>query len=263
MKESFIIDAHMHVGPPGVFFAPQYNAEHFIALMDKLNFRYAVCTDGLLLSEGNWIDTESAKKIFDNSQGRIYSLCVFDPNYPNESLKSMKKLCKGAGVVGIKIHPSFHRVTASSSDYEPAWEFAADNDLTIMTHSWSVSGYNPVQKLSRPLLFERFVKKFHQVRFVLGHFGGRGTGRYEAVQMVNDYRNVYGDFAGDIFDYRLIESLVETVPHEKILFGSDFPWLDPRSHLSQVLFADVDDVIKKKILYENAVNVYKVGEKSC
>ena len=25
MKDNFIIDAHMHIGPPGVFFAPKYN----------------------------------------------------------------------------------------------------------------------------------------------------------------------------------------------------------------------------------------------
>jgi predicted TIM-barrel fold metal-dependent hydrolase len=79
--------------------------------------------------------------------------------------------------------------------------------------------------------------------------------------MARDYANVFLDLAGDIFCYRLIESLVDSVPAEKILFGSDAPWLDPRSRLSHVLLADVPAPAKAKILRENALRVYRIGAK--
>ena len=143
--------------------------------------------------------------------------------------------------------------------YEPAWRFAADHDLPIMTHSWSVSDYNPTQSYSTPERFEGYVRKFPQVRLVFGHAGGRGSGRLEAVRMANEYPNVFLDFAGDIFCNRLIETLVASVPVEKILFGSDTPWMDIRSHLTRVLLAEVDDGVKQKILHDNAVGVYRLG----
>ncbi|MFH1616416.1 MAG: amidohydrolase family protein [Planctomycetota bacterium] len=263
MKTSFVVDAHLHVGLPGVFFAPRTDSEQLLWFMDNLNIQYSVCTDQLSVLEGCRAGIEHLRQIFEKSAGRIYYLGVFHPKYAKESISILKKAVKCAGFAGLKIHPSLHHTFADDDVYESAWQFAAEHDVAILTHSWSVSDYNPVQKYSTPLLFEKFVRKFPQVRFVLGHFGGRGTGRHEAVRMVNDYPNVYGDFAGDIFDYELIENLVKSAPAEKILFGSDFPWLDPRAHLSRVLLADIDDSIKRKILRDNAICVYKVGEKKC
>ena len=88
--------------------------------------------------------------------------------------------------------------------------------------------------------------------------------RYEeddAVRMARDYENVYLDFAGDIYCYRLIEQLVQSVPIEKILFGSDFPWLDPRSNLSRVLMSPITEEQKLKIVRQNALQVFNLGER--
>jgi predicted TIM-barrel fold metal-dependent hydrolase len=81
--------------------------------------------------------------------------------------------------------------------------------------------------------------------------------------MVKEHPNVYLDFAGDIFCHRLIERLVQWVPVEKILFGSDFPWIDPRANLSRVLLADVPPAAKIKILRNNAIHIYKLGDLQC
>jgi predicted TIM-barrel fold metal-dependent hydrolase len=147
---------------------------------------------------------------------------------------------------------------ADDPSYEPAWAFAAQYDLAILTHSWSVSPYNPVQYLSTPERFEDYVKEFPGVRLVLGHAGGRGNGREQAIRMIKEHPNVYLDFAGDIFCYKLIEKLVQSVPVERILFGSDFPWLDPRANLSRVLLAEATPYTKIKILRDNAIRVYQL-----
>jgi predicted TIM-barrel fold metal-dependent hydrolase len=77
--------------------------------------------------------------------------------------------------------------------------------------------------------------------------------------MANEYPCVYLDIAGDIFDYRLLEKLVQSAPAEKILYGSDFPWMDLHSRLSHVLLADIEDSVKGKILHGNAIRVYRLG----
>jgi len=263
MSEPCIIDAHLHLGPPGVFFAPETESAQLLARMDRLRIRCAVCTDDVTLFDVNDDCLIRPRQVFEQSGGRIHYLGVFDPRRPEASLRSLGGAKEWPGFVGIKIHPSMHGVPAEDERYEPAWRFAAESDLPILTHSWSASGYNPEQHLSTPERFERHVRKYPGVRFVLGHAGGRGTGRHEAVRMANEYPNVYVDFAGDIFCYRLIETLVASVPTEKILFGSDFPWLDPSANLTRVLLADVPVSAKRSILCENALHVYRIGAATC
>jgi len=258
MSDPFIVDAHLHLGQPGVFFAPETEPEQLLALMDRLSIRSAICTDHLSIQEGCGTTLPGLREVFERSRGRLYYLGVFHPGRATECLAALETAQDWPGLVGLKIHPSFHGVPAEDPAYEPAWRFAAEHGRPILTHSWSVSDYNPVQRLSTPGRFEKYVRRFPDVRLVLGHVGGRGTGRAEAVRLANEYPQVYVDIAGDIFCYRLIETLVEAMPVGKILFGSDFPWLDPRANLSRVLLADLETAAKRRILRDNAAEVYGV-----
>lgn len=259
MEERYIIDAHLHVGRPGMFFIPQTEPDDLLILMDRVGISHAICMDHRSIWEGCGSGLEAHHELFERSEGRIHYLGVFHPRDALACLAALECARGWPGFAGIKLHPSIHKTPADDPAYEPAWAFAAQHDLTILTHSWSVSPYNPVQYLSTPERFEKYVRRFPQVRFVLGHAGGRGTGRHEAIRMANEYANVFLDFAGDVFCYGLIESLVKSVPLEKILFGSDFPWLDPRANILRVLLAEIEPSAKIKILRDNAIRAYQLG----
>jgi len=261
MKKAFIIDAHVHIGWMGNLMAPEVDLAALLRLMDRLNIQSAICSDMRLITIGPEEYLPISRRAFTESKGRVFYLGVYDPHRPRESLAILKKAVKWPGFVGIKIHPSWHRTMANDHAYRPAWEYAAENDVTILAHTWSVSDYNPAQKFSTPALFEDFVRDFPAVRFVLGHAGGRGQGRLEAIRLINAYPNVFLDFGGDIYCYRLIEDLVAAVPADRILFGSDYPMLETRANLARVLLADIPDDAKLKILRDNAAAVYGIGKK--
>jgi predicted TIM-barrel fold metal-dependent hydrolase len=255
-----IIDAHVHLEPNSRFYTPRPGLMDLLPLMDRLGIQYAVCTDHLSLYAGAGKGLDRLRKIFELSRGRIYYLGVYDPRKPSECLKAIKEALNWPGFAGIKIHPSFHGVAAEAPTYRAVWELAAEHSLAVLTHSWSVSPYNTAQKYSTPERFERYIDEFKNVRLILAHAGGRGTGRNEALRLLNTYENVYTDIAGDIYCRRLIESLVRFASPDKILFGSDFPWLDPRSNLARVFLAEVPDDAKEKILRNNALKVYRMEE---
>ncbi|MHB0938096.1 MAG: amidohydrolase family protein [Armatimonadota bacterium] len=257
-----IIDAHLHIGQPGVFFAPEYTPAQLLAGMDRLGFSTAICTDHLSLGRGCAGFLEGLRDVFERSGGRIFYFGVYHPGYSDASLRAMAEAVDWPGFAGIKIHPSFHRIPADDPSYEPVWRFAAEHDLPMMTHSWSVSDYNPVQQLSVPARFEQYVHAYPAVRFVLGHAGGRGKEQADAIRMARDYPNVYVDIAGDVYCHRLIERLAAAIP-EKVLFGSDYPWLDLRSNFSRILLAEIDTETKRMMLCDNAQAVYRLDEKRC
>ena len=260
---SMIIDAHLHIGQPGCFFSPQSNLEQLLQVMDRLRIGAAICTDHVSIFEGCGKTLPFMREVYERSGGRIAYLGVYQPQYAGECLAALETAVDWPGFLGIKIHPSIHKTPAESPLYEPIWRFAAEHDLPMMTHSWSASDYNPVQQYSLPARFESYVQAFPKVRFVLGHSGGRGKERADAIRMANEYPNVYMDIAGDVFCYRLIETLVEQVSADKIIYGSDYPWLDPCANLARVLLSGIDETAKRKILCENARTVYRWEESRC
>jgi predicted TIM-barrel fold metal-dependent hydrolase len=138
------------------------------------------------------------------------------------------------------------------------WDFAKEHDLPIVAHSWSASSYNPVQVLSTPDKFERYVAKYPTVRFVLGHSGGRGEGRREAVRLAKMYGDVFMDFGGDIYCHRYFEGMDHEGILGKVMFGTDYPWIDHRSHLTRVYLADISAANKRNVLCDTALSVFKL-----
>ncbi|MGQ9614831.1 MAG: amidohydrolase family protein [Spirochaetota bacterium] len=259
MISPFIVDAHVHTGFPGTFFAPEVDANSLLKRMDQFHIKYAINLGSMRNLRGNSIrEMEKAKREYEESGGRIFYCGFYDPKREREDLALLRKIVKWKGFVGIKIHPSLSRVSADDDRYEHVWKFALDHGLPIVTHSWSVSIYNPVQVLSTPDKFERHVKKYPEVRFVLAHSGGRGEGRFDAMRMVKDYENIYIDFAGDIYCHRYFETMAEEKLLDRVIFGTDYPFMDHRSHLTRVYLAEIPARYKIVILQKTALNVFRL-----
>jgi predicted TIM-barrel fold metal-dependent hydrolase len=259
MTVPFIIDAHVHTGSPNIFFCPEVGARELLRRMDQFGIRCSVnlgSARNLLGASSE--EMQKARREYEESGGRLYYCGFFDPRRSREDVALLAKVAGWEGFKGIKIHPSFSKVTADDKRYRAVWEFARDHDLPIVSHTWSASSYNPVQVLSTPDRFETFAAKFPAVRFVLAHSGGRGDGRREAVRMARQYPNVYMDFGGDIYCHRYFEDLQEEGVLGKVLFGTDYPWIDHRSHLTRVYLAGISAAAKLAVLRDTARVVYRL-----
>ncbi len=257
MSDAFIVDSHVHTGLPGMFFTPEESARSLLSRMDRSFIQYSVNLGSMRnlmgSSDGEMLKAQAE---FEESGGRIFYCGYYDPRRSAEDIAILEKAARRSGFKGIKIHPSFAKVPAADPRYARVWKFAAEHGLPIVTHSWSASSYNPVQVLSTPEKFEPYVEKHAAVRFVLGHAGGRGDGRQEAVRMARQHPNVYMDVAGDICDRRYLEEMVRDNVGGKVLLGTDYPWFDQRSHLCGVYLAAIPVENKRAILRENALRVF-------
>ena len=256
MKALRVVDCHVHLGAPWYLFTHGWELPAILRMMDRLGI------DRAYSMHHHWLAGrfEQARAVsiqaYEESGGRIPFLAVHDPQQEKASLAAADACLGHEGFIGIKIHPSFHGLCADDERYRSIWEYAKAHGLPVISHTWSDTE-NPVQKLSLPRLFEGYVGAYPEVPFVMAHCGGRGDGRQQAISLAQKHPNVHLDIAGDIFCRGLISNLVKSVGADRVLFGSDQPWVDPRANLLRVYLADLGEEAKKLILGYNALRIFE------
>jgi predicted TIM-barrel fold metal-dependent hydrolase len=254
-----IIDVHTHVGEIAAFNGLDLSVGSMLTLMDTVGIDICMQMPALGIAGCFREAFEISEAAYELSNGKLIYSLIYDPHYIKASMEWFQKALDRPGFVGIKIHPSFHQVWPEDPRYEPIWKFAAENDLPILTHSWAVSDYNPVQKFSTPDCFAQCVERFPQVNLILGHAGGRYEGHLAAADLAKQYPNVHMDTSGDCYSFGFIEWMVGQVGADRILFGSDMNWIDPRTHLARIYDADITLEEKRSILGDNACRLYKLA----
>ncbi len=161
-------------------------------------------------------------------------------------------------IIGVKIHPSWHLCYPADERYKKFWALAEERQIPVLTHSWNPNVPNKAQKFSDPFNFEVVIKRHPDLKLILAHAGGRGDSLYKVIDLLEKYPNLYTDFAGDIFEPKLIETYVGRLGSEKLYFGTDMPWIDVRYHLVNILSAEITDEDKENILGLNVARLYGI-----
>lgn len=257
----FIVDAHGHttrtaglyrMAVPDLDFRwPQWRS-----FLDAVSIRKICVTpsEAISLQESA---RDSALDLCRASGGRMRFFEVFNPNTVERSLEYLEAALPLPECAGIKIHPAVHQVYASDQRYAHAFATAKKFGKPVMTHSWEISSYNPTQKFSRPGLFEEHIKAFPEVKFVLGHAGGRPGSFPEVVDLCRKYPNVSVDISGDYFHNGMIGNLVPAIGAERVLFASDVDWIDPRCIAGMLLGSSLTEAELRMIFETNAERVYR------
>jgi len=253
------IDIHTHIGETPEFHFFDVSLASFLKKMESLNILYAINIHmDNLTGIGYHAAVMECLRLHEESSGKVMNYFIFNPNMPEECIGIIYKYADSPAFKGIKIHPSIHRVYADDALYEPVYAAASKNNLPVLTHSWSLSPHNDVQKYSIPGLFAKYAEKYNNVVLILGHSGGRPEGIREAAKMASRYPNVYLDTSGDVYPLGFIEYLVNEASADKIMFGSDAMWICPATQIGMVAGANIAQSDKEKILYGNARRVFGI-----
>ena len=99
----------------------------------------------------------------------------------------------------------------------------------------------------------RFYGDFKNVNFVVAHYGGSWDGYRtdDVLNVVRNIENVYTDTASSVAWYGAFERLIDYVGADKVLFGSDFLFLDAAFQLGRIIGADIEQKEKEKALGGN------------
>ena len=112
------------------------------------------------------------------------------------------------------------------------------------------------EKIDLPIVFEEelafteaFVRKTKNLEVIIPHLGMLGGNPLDFLNTFKSRENVYFDTA--LASSNTVLKFIETIGHERILFGSDIPFGSMKWELEKVLSLPIGDDIKEWILSKN------------
>ena len=281
-----IVDAHTHIFPPAFhrdrgkyaardatlaeLFAgretPMPTAQALIASMDEAEVDISVVmgigwTDLKVAREANDYLLESAARY----PNRLVPFCSVNPAWGEEALREVER-CASQGARGVgEMHPDTQGFSLSDTKVmEPFIGLLRSLRLVLLTHSSEPVGHQYAGKGTvTPGALMDLVLQAQEVPIICAHWGG-GLPFYALMPEVQAaLENVYFDSAASPFLYRprVYSVATQLVRAESVLFGSDYPLLNPSRIIRHIRATDLTNDEKKAILGANAQRLLGLGER--
>ena len=258
LSELGIFDCHTHLGPWSGFHIPgDAGAAGLVRVMDRLGIATIVCAPHLGIGPDDRAGNDLLRRAMDEHPGRILGYCAVNPNRSEpHKLAELQRCADDARFVGVKIHPSLHRHPLEGPGYQVVWEFATERGWPLLTHTWGGDPHCSPSMLAGP------ARRYPRVTILVGHCGANLQGIEESIAAAREHANVYLDITASYMPYGILERMVAEVGADRVLFGTDMPFLDPRPKITQVAGARIPVEDKRKIFAENARRVFGLGGRS-
>lgn len=240
-----IIDLHAHMGPYFNMHIPASDPEKMIGIMDLCGIDKTVVSPNLGFSSDFVLANSLMLQAVSSHHGRLYGACSVNGNYPELSLGELTRCFREPDVILVKLHPAGTKCRIDDRRLEAVYEFASKRKLPILSHTWLDNDLYGNQDL-----FASVAKSWPDICWIMGHSGGP-YGSVHAVELALSAPNIYLDIALSMCPARQIEFFVKELGSERVLFGTDNPFIDPRPQIGRVGLA--------RISHQDKVNIFGVN----
>lgn len=240
-----ILDAHGHIGTHPDFPAYKVDPAEMVQVMDHLNIEKLAVTSTLACFHDCPRGNAEIAAVIKEFPQRFLGYITVNPNPLGEAIGQLETYSFFRDPPLIKLHPDLHKYPVTGPNYQPIWDYAHQTHAIVLAHTWD-SDPN-----CGPLLFSGIARRFPQARILLGHSGVSWRGYHQAVEVARECPNTFLDISGSQSHRTVLEYCAAAVGADRILFGSDMPYLEAAMALGRVLTARLKDDEKAAILRHN------------
>ncbi|BDZ66743.1 amidohydrolase family protein [Methanobacterium ferruginis] len=160
------------------------------------------------------------------------------------------------GMKGVKIHPVAQEFPPDDERMWPVYQWLVTHDLPITAHSGMNIDDNSTY--GEPQRWIQVLGDFPELKLVMAHLG---NGFWDqTVDIADKYPQVMFDTAIAISHINSpttlsddeAADLIRTIGPERVMFGSDYPWVDPKKDIKHIKNLPIPPKSKELILGENA-----------
>ncbi len=179
---------------------------------------------------------------------RIEPFISIHPEY--KEYDTILKKARDNGLIGVKVHPHYQSFMINDEKYFYLYEAYCKYNFIVLFHAGADIAFPGYDNASVARLIN-VLDRFPQMRLILAHYGA-----------YREWDEVYEKIAGrDVYietSFILEErgedmflKILKKHPKDKILFGTDSPWLEQKNAVKLVEESDIDKDLKEKVFYKN------------
>jgi predicted TIM-barrel fold metal-dependent hydrolase len=190
---------------------------------------------------------------------RFSGLAGIDPTRGMQGLRDLEHAVNALGFVGAHLYPHWFAMPPDAARYYPYYAKCCELDIPIMMQVGQNLIYSRERRLpsvGRPITLDQVAIDFPELRLLGIHIGVPWTD--EMIAMAWKHENVFigvDAYAPKHWPPQLVHFL-NTYGRDKVLFGSDWPVIDPERAMREIDAMDLRPEARRRLLRDNALRVF-------
>jgi len=239
------LDVHTHFGPWNSIPIGRSGADDLVDLMRAAQTEKAVVSSvkALLadLALGNQ-ETQAAIERHEMLYGYIY----VDPYRIADSVREVERLADHPKFVGVKSRDDYHGLPYNHPSYLEVFSSIKSLGMPALLHTFSVNSMRAAMELAVA----------YCAPVILAHLAGPDWRRCTALKEADIPPNVYLDPVASAAEPGRYELAIELVGEDRVVYGTDCTLFHPGVSIGAIESSELTDVVKRKIYWENAENMF-------
>jgi uncharacterized protein len=196
---------------------------------------------------------------------RFMGFASVDPHKGKAAVLEMERAVKDLGLRGLKLHPISQAFFPNDTRFYPLWQKCAELGVPVLFHTGQTAvgaglpgGGGLKIKYAQPIHIDDVAADFPSLDIIMAHPGV--PWQEEQLSVALHKRNVYIDISGWSPKYfrPILVQYMNSLLQDKVLFGSDYPALQPERWLRDFEALELKPEVRQKILLGNAKKLLNI-----
>lgn len=247
------IDAHTHIGQA----EGEKSAGDLLAMLDAHEIDRAIAFPAVSGLTGSPAQVAVANDYVVGAAARyperIVGFATVNPYHTEEAWEELDRAAT-LGLRGLKLHPPLQGfVLAARNLMDPIFERLEALGWPVIIHTGLRVAGLPYVMVSLEDV-RSLALAFPTVPIIVAHMGWGGRDGQGLLDLARDCENVWFESSGVNHPHQ-IEAVAEAGALGRIMYGSDYPFLEPPVEMLKVSMAGFGAAEEKKIMGENAARL--------
>ncbi|MEZ5564880.1 MAG: amidohydrolase family protein [Gammaproteobacteria bacterium] len=204
---------------------------------------------------------ERVRDVCNQNPTRFSGLAGIDPFRGMQGLRDLEQAVREYGFVGAHLYPHWCGLAPDHAKYYPYYAKCCELDIPIMMqvgHNLVYSRERRLPSVGRPICLDQVAIDFPELKLIGIHIGIPWTD--EMISMCWKHENVYtaGDAYAPKYWPEAFVHYANTFGKEKVLFGTDWPVIDPERAVREIDELGLRPESKRLLMRDNALRVFKL-----
>ena len=161
---------------------------------------------------------------------------------------------RASGLKGIKIHPYYQGFDLDDDILSPFYESVEEAGLILVSHTGYDLAFPRDRKADAPRIL-KLLARFPKLKFMATHFGAWDDWHEAELSLIGKPVNLEISLTVEFLPPEQVRRMILAHPSDRLFFGSDSPWGDPKAALQLLKTLDLPCDLLRKILSDNAIRI--------